>query len=252
MFSSKNCADVHCAKALASASWKEHTSMTIGSKTGTRSSASRSCWTWSRGALVGLSISMLVKMYLLDGTLLGGVSLGEPAGVAMGVVNSYVAGASFVLGVVVVAVGFVPGVPVVVVVGRLVTGLWSVTDEYGCKLRKGLFVVGLLPGVIDTSRACFFLFLLLCVIHRIASAIDCWYLVSWGFWRACRTWGLIIRRLLYQLSVGVDRQYIRYLLACCRKRTLSDFLDACSRHLLVVRAVRWFYFFAHRRHNCSH
>ena len=48
-----------------------------------------------------------------------------------------------------------------------------VTEAYGCKLRNGLFVDGLVLGVVDTFRAHFFFFLLLCVIHGFASAIDC-------------------------------------------------------------------------------
>ena len=56
--------------------------------------------------------------------------------------------------------------------GRL-TGFRNVTEEYGCKLRKGLFADGLVLGVVDTFRAYFFFFfLLLCVIHGFVSAID--------------------------------------------------------------------------------
>ena len=50
-------------------------------------------------------------------------------------------------------------------------GFRSVTYAYGCRLRKGLFSLG--SGVVDTFRACFFFFLLLCVTHRFAPAIDC-------------------------------------------------------------------------------
>ena len=58
-------------------------------------------------------------------------------------------------------------------------GLRRVTEAYGCKLRNGLFADGLVLGVVDTFRACFFLFLLLCVIHGFASAIDS---VGFGAW----------------------------------------------------------------------
>ena len=62
--------------------------------------------------------------------------------------------------------------------GRL-TGFRRVTEVYGCKLlRNGLFADGLVLGVVGTFRACFFFFLLLCVIHGFGSAIDCWVLVT--------------------------------------------------------------------------
>ena len=55
------------------------------------------------------------------------------------------------------AVGFVS--PDVLTFGHLVAGFRSVTDEYDCRLRKGMFSLGLLncgPGVVDTFLACFF------------------------------------------------------------------------------------------------
>ena len=160
---------VHCANVLARASWKEHTSMIVGSCTGTRSSASRSCWIWSRGTLADLSTSMLLKMCSLDGVLLGEVALGDLAGVVMGVVNLYgTTGTGFVL---VLVVDFAS----LELLGRCVLADFrSVTDEYGCKLRKGLVSLGLLvgcgTGVVDTFLACFFFFLfsLLCVIHGLS------------------------------------------------------------------------------------
>ena len=78
-------------------------------------------------------------MYSLDGALLGGVALGEPAGVVTGVANLYITGAGLVLGVV-LAIGFALGV---LTYGRLIAGFRSVTGEYGCKLRKGLVLLGL-------------------------------------------------------------------------------------------------------------
>ena len=82
--------------------------MAVGLGTGIRSSVSRSCWTWSCGALVGLvSTTMLVKMNLLDSVLVRKVALGELPGVVMGVVSLYVTRAGFVLGV---AVGFLSSV----------------------------------------------------------------------------------------------------------------------------------------------
>ena len=55
----------------------------------------------------------------------------------------------------------------------------SVTDEYGWRLSKGLILLGLVsrvlllgPGVLDTLRACFSFFLLLCVIQGFVCAID--------------------------------------------------------------------------------
>ena len=103
MFSSKKRLDVHCAKGLDRASWKEHTLMTFGSWTGTISSASRSFWTWSHGALARLSNSVLLKMYSLDDVLVGEAVLGELDDVVTGVVNLYVTGAGFALGA---ALGF--------------------------------------------------------------------------------------------------------------------------------------------------
>ena len=109
---------------------------------------------------------MLLKMYSF--VLFGAVALGELAGVVTGVVNLYVTGAGFVSGV--------GGLSSSVVLGRL-TDFRSVTDEYGCKLRKGLVLLGLLldcgPGVVDTFLACFFFFLfsLLWVLHGLS--IDC-------------------------------------------------------------------------------
>ena len=102
---------------------------------------------------------MLLKMYSLDSVLLGEVVLGELAGVATGVVNLYVTKAGFVPSVV--------GFSSLEVLGRL-TVFHNVTDEYSCKLRKGLLSLRLLgcgPGVVDTFLACFFFFLfsLLCV-----------------------------------------------------------------------------------------
>ena len=58
-----------------------------------------------------------------------------------------------------------------ILLGRL-TGFCRVTEAYGCKLRKGLFADELVLGVVDTFWACFFFFLLLCVIHGFASTID--------------------------------------------------------------------------------
>ena len=66
MFSSEDNTDLHYAKAVARASWKEHTSMTVDSWTGIRSSASSSCRTWSLGVSVVLSTSMVLKMYSVD------------------------------------------------------------------------------------------------------------------------------------------------------------------------------------------
>ena len=113
------------------------------------------------------------------------------------VVNLYVTGAGFVSGI---GVGVVPGV---------VIGFRSVTDEYGCRLRKWLVSLG--PCAVDTFRVCFFFFLLLCVIHGFASVIN--------FFRGSSLPHLVVE---YQLSVGVDGRYIWYLLAC----SLSD-TDAC-------------------------
>ena len=92
----------------------------------------------------------------MDGELVGLATLGELAGVVTGVVNLYVTGAGFNSGVVIVGTDH---------------GFHNVTDDYGCRLRKGLFLLG--SGVLDTFRACFFFFLLLCVINGFASAIDC-------------------------------------------------------------------------------
>ena len=142
--------------------------MTVCLWTGTRSSASRSCWIWSRGTLADLSTSMLLKMCSLDGVLLGEVALGDLAGVVMGVVNLYgTTGTGFVSAL---AVDFAYSE----LLGRCVlAGFRSVTDEYGCKLRKGLVSLGLLvgcgTGVVDTFMTCFFfLFSLLCVIHGLS------------------------------------------------------------------------------------
>ena len=103
-------------------------------------------------------------MYSLAGVLLGEVALGELAGDVKGVVNLYViTGACFVS---VLGVDFSPP--------GCLTGFRSVTDEYGCKLKKGLVTLGLLvgcgPGVVDTFLACFyfFLFSLLSVIHGLS------------------------------------------------------------------------------------
>ena len=52
------------------------------------------------------------------------------------------------------------------------TGFHRVTEAYGCILRNGLFADGLVLRVVDTFRASFFFFLLLCVIHGFLSAID--------------------------------------------------------------------------------
>ena len=65
----------------------------------------------------------------------------------------------------------------VILLGRLI-GFQRVTEAYGCKLRNGLFADGFVSGDVDTFQACFFFFLLLCVIHGFASAIDCWSFVS--------------------------------------------------------------------------
>ena len=73
------------------------------------------------------------------------------------------------------ATGFVSSI---LLVGRL-TGFRRVTEEYGCKLRKGLFADGLVLGVVDTLRACFFLLLLLCVIHGFVSVIDYTLYLVW-------------------------------------------------------------------------
>ena len=58
-----------------------------------------------------------------------------------------------------------------ILLGRL-TGFRRVTEVYGCKIRNGPFADGLVLGVVDTFRACFFFFLLLYVIHGFASVID--------------------------------------------------------------------------------
>ena len=64
-------------------------------------------------------------------------------------------------------------------VDGMARGFRSVTDEYGWRLRKRLVLLGLVslvlllgPGVVDTFRACFFFFLLLCAIQGFVSAID--------------------------------------------------------------------------------
>ena len=111
--------------------------------------------------------------------LCGVVALGELVGVFTGVVYSYVMGTDFVS-----AVGGFFSVVIfsLVVTGRL-TVFRSVTDEYGCKLRKGLGLLGLLlvcgSGVVNNFLACFFflLFSLLWMLHGLS--IDC--LVS-GRW----------------------------------------------------------------------
>ena len=76
-------------------------------------------------------------------------------------------------GLVVVAVGFLSSVD------GMARDFRSVTDEYSWRLRKGLLLLGLVslvlllgPGVVDTFRACFFFFLLLCVIQGFVFAID--------------------------------------------------------------------------------
>ena len=65
------------------------------------------------------------------------------------------------------AADFVPSI----LLGRL-TGFRRVTEAHGCKLRKGMFADGLVLGVVDRFRACFFFFFLLYVIHGFASATD--------------------------------------------------------------------------------
>ena len=75
----------------------------------------------------------------------------------------------------VVAAGFTSSL----LLGRL-TSFRRITEAYGCKLRNGLFDVGLMSGVVDTFQACFFFFLLLCVIHGFVSVIDCSPLLSAG------------------------------------------------------------------------
>ena len=107
----------------------------------------------------------------MDGVLLGKVALGELAGVVTGVVNLYITtGAGFVL---VLVVDFASSE----LLGCCVLAgfFCSVTDEYGCKLRKVLVSLGLLvgsgTGVVDTFLACFFfffLFSLLCVTHGLS------------------------------------------------------------------------------------
>ena len=103
-------------------------------------------------------------MYSFNGKLVGEAALGELTGVVTEVVNLYVTGAGFETGA---GVGDVA----CVVIAGMERGFRSVTYAYGCRLRKGLFSLG--SGVVDTFRACFFFFLLLCVTHRFAPAIDC-------------------------------------------------------------------------------
>ena len=86
-------------------------------------------------------------------------------------------------GLVVVAVGFLSSVD------GMAPGFHSVTDEYGWRLRKGLVLLELVslvlllgPGVVDTFQACFFFFLLLCVIQGFVSVID------WTGFGACWLW----------------------------------------------------------------
>ena len=118
-------------------------------------------------------LKMSLKMYSF--VLFGVVAFGELADVVTGVVNLYVTGAGFVSGV--------GDFSSSVVLGRLMD-FRSVTDEYGCKLRNGLVLLGLLldygPGVVDTFLACFFFFLfsLLWLLHGLS--IDC--LVSCVMW----------------------------------------------------------------------
>ena len=80
MFSLNNISDVNCAKAFAGASWKEHTSMAVGLRAGTRSSASSSCWTWSPAVNVGLSTFMLAKIYSFVCAYTSVVATGKIAG----------------------------------------------------------------------------------------------------------------------------------------------------------------------------
>ena len=88
------------------------------------------------------------------------------------------------------------GIASSILLGRL-TGFRRVTEVYGCKQRKGLFADGLVLGVVDTFRACFFFFLLLCVIHGFASAID---LAGFGAW-------LLV---LVSCSAGFGARLIKY------------------------------------------
>ena len=131
----------------------------------------------------------------------------------------------------VVAAGFTSSMLLV----RL-TGFRRVTEGYGCKLRKGLFGVGLVSGVVDTFRTCFFFFffLLLCVIHRFVSPIDCWYLVAvlccrLAYLMALRDWCLVA---LYRLTELLDDIYLLVVVVAGRLRyqlsvgVVSD-ADAC-------------------------
>ena len=164
---------MHCAKnILARASWKVHTSITVGSRTGIRSSSSSNFGTWSLGGVVVLPASVLLKTYSsVD-------AAGVVTGVVIGVVkdDGVVVTVSFGL-VGVVAAGFVLDT----VTERFVVIFRNVTIEYGCKLRKeldshrGRDSFGLLPGVVDTFWARFFFFCvsLLCVSHRFLSPIGC-------------------------------------------------------------------------------
>ena len=116
----------------------------------------------------------MLKIYSFVGAVSSDVATGGVVGVGTGVVEAVVETTRSVLILMdVAAAGFLLSV---VGVGR---GLRSVTDQYGCKLRKGLVSLGLLscdPGVVDAFLACFFFFLfsLLWVIYRLP--ID--YLVS--------------------------------------------------------------------------
>ena len=100
---------------------------------------------------------MFLKMYSF--VLFGVVALGEPTGVFTGVVYPYVTGTSFV--------SAVDGISSAVISSSVVTGrltvFRNVTNEYGCKLRKGLGLLGLpsicSPGVVDTFLAWFFFLL---------------------------------------------------------------------------------------------
>ena len=91
---------------------------------------------------------MLLKIYLYDD------STGVVTGVVVDIVNtdSVLAMVNSDLGVV-ATVCFASDIAgffsFAVFIGRLVIGFQSVTDVYGCKLRKGLDSLGLLPGFVD-------------------------------------------------------------------------------------------------------
>ena len=132
--------------------------------------------------------------------------------------------------------GFAAGFASSILLGRL-TGFRRVAEAYSCKLRNGMFAGGLVLGVVDTFRACFFFLLLLCVIHGFASTIDCWVLVSSCCRSACRTCRLIRPALALDCIVSVDGVAGRYILVdfpdaiagrCCRTLYRTWLVDSAG------------------------